>query len=165
MSGPDMEADENGAKLGHTGGWSQRDEIVAFWCPAPAGEADPGAFPGRMTVAPRERCARRRNWWFPSHRSLAPQTVVEDCCREGARRAEERWAHASCVTGNQVVSRRSPATPVGSELLLAAFMRRHPWNVQAKRACRAGRDRDEHENSGTLLAARPAGASSRRTGA
>ena len=113
MSGPDMEADEN---VGHTGGWSQRDEIVAFWCPAPAGEADPGAFPGRMTVAPRERCARRRNWWFPSHRSLAPQTVVEDCCREGARRGEERWA---------------PATPVGSELLLAAFMRRHPWNFQA----------------------------------
>src|SRR5260221_7842127 len=31
---------------------SQRDEIVAFWCLEPAGEADPGAFPGRMTVAP-----------------------------------------------------------------------------------------------------------------
>jgi hypothetical protein len=38
--------------MGHTGGRSQRDEIVAFWCPEPAGEADPGAFPGRMTVAP-----------------------------------------------------------------------------------------------------------------
>jgi len=52
MSVPDMEADENGAGLGHTGGRSQRDEIVAFWCPEPDYEADPGAFPARMTVAP-----------------------------------------------------------------------------------------------------------------
>ena len=122
MSGPDMEADEN---VRHTGGWSQRDEIVAFWCPAPAGEADPGAFPGRMTVAPRERCARRRNWWFPSHRSLAPQTVVEDCCREGARRGEERWAHARCVTGNQVVARRSPGHS-GWELVPAGRVHASP---------------------------------------
>jgi len=42
MSIPDMEADENGV---HTGWLSQRDEIVAYWCHKPEGEADPGAFP------------------------------------------------------------------------------------------------------------------------
>src|SRR5262245_60077068 len=52
MSVPDMEADENGAGREHTGGWSQRDESEAYWCPQPDWEADPGAFPGRMTVAP-----------------------------------------------------------------------------------------------------------------
>jgi hypothetical protein len=31
MSGPDMKADENGAYYG----WSQRDEIVAYWRPWP----------------------------------------------------------------------------------------------------------------------------------
>jgi len=42
MSVPDMEADENGK---YTEGRSQRDEIVAFWCPEPDYEADPGAPP------------------------------------------------------------------------------------------------------------------------
>jgi hypothetical protein len=37
----DREADENVAYW--PGG--QRDEIVAFWCSKPEGEADPGAFP------------------------------------------------------------------------------------------------------------------------
>ena len=34
---------------------SQRDEIVVEWRMEPDFEADPGAFPGRMTVAPRWR--------------------------------------------------------------------------------------------------------------
>src|SRR5215469_11753490 len=52
MSVPDMKADENGPGRRPTGWWSQRDEIVALWCREPDYEADPGAFPGRMTVAP-----------------------------------------------------------------------------------------------------------------
>src|SRR5215467_11429179 len=52
MSVPDMKADENLPGRRHNGWWSQRDEIVAFWCREPDYEADPGAFSGRMTVAP-----------------------------------------------------------------------------------------------------------------
>src|SRR5262245_26223753 len=78
MSGPDMEADENGAEAGHTGGWSQRDEIGRFWCPEPVFEADPGAFPGRMTVAPPLEVSTQAQRVVPAHR--------EHGCRErGAR--------------------------------------------------------------------------------
>jgi hypothetical protein len=34
------------------------------------------------------------------------------------------------VLASHVVSCRSPTTQVGSYFLLAAFMRRHPWNFQ-----------------------------------
>src|SRR5215470_17482550 len=71
MSVPDMEADENGAGREHTVGWSQRDEIEAYWCPQPDWEADPGAFPGRMTVAPPREVSTQAKLVFPTHRSLA----------------------------------------------------------------------------------------------
>src|SRR5260221_12736998 len=48
----DKKPDES-APGGSLPGWgSRRDEFVAFWCRAPDYEADPGGFPGRMTVAP-----------------------------------------------------------------------------------------------------------------
>src|SRR6516164_5077324 len=73
MSGSDREADENGAGRGHTGWWSQRDEIVAYWCHQPDCEADPGAFPGRMTVAPPLEVSTPVKLVFPAHRALAAE--------------------------------------------------------------------------------------------
>jgi hypothetical protein len=35
---------ESGEWRVESGEWSQRDEIVAFWCREPDYEADPGAF-------------------------------------------------------------------------------------------------------------------------
>jgi hypothetical protein len=128
-----------------------------------------------MTVAPPLEVSTQAKLVFPAHRSLATQTVGADCCPEDSRRGEERCAHARFLTGSHAVFLtgshavlcRSPTTKVGSYLLLAAFMRRHPWNFQVnfqvKRACRAPRNRDEDETGGTLLAARLARASSRRS--
>ena len=116
-----------------------------------------------MTVAPPQEVSTQVKLVFPSHRSLATQTVVEDACRKGSRRGEERGAHARFVTESHVVACRSPTAQVGSYLLLLAFMRRQPWNFQVKRACRAGRDRDGDENGGTLLAAKGTRTSSKRS--
>jgi hypothetical protein len=66
MSEPDMEADENGAGMGHTGGCGV-SETRLWRCGAaePAGEADPGAFPGRMTVAPPLEVSTQAKRVFP----------------------------------------------------------------------------------------------------
>ena len=65
MSEPDMEADENGAGMGHTGGGASERRSWRFGAAEPAGEADPGAFPGRMTVAPPLEVSTQAQRVFP----------------------------------------------------------------------------------------------------
>ena len=86
MSEPDMEADENEAEAEAYWRRSQRDEIVAYWCRQPDWEADPGAFPARMTVAPPLEVSTPANLVFPAHRSLAAYEREErGVCTSGIR--------------------------------------------------------------------------------
>src|SRR5260221_2712893 len=66
MSEPDMEADENGAGMGHTGGCGASEmRSCGFGAAEPDYEADPGALPGRMTVAPPLEVSTQAKLEFP----------------------------------------------------------------------------------------------------
>ena len=121
-----------GPRWRHTGRRGQRDEIVRFWRCEPVFEADPGAVPGRLPGAPRERCARRCNGWFPRTARWLPSEehgICRLCIPAGVvwTFTRKRWGRA-CVRLTAADGRGRPRTAADGRGRRGPAVRPPLWN-------------------------------------